>query len=56
MEMDCIEQEQHCVCRELLQEGGYLPVSCFLYPRVYGYEVVLAHPRKGHGLCSVELL
>lgn len=56
VEIDGVEQEHHCVLRELLEEGGNLPMSCFLYPVVYGYEVVLTDPRKGHGLCSVEFL
>lgn len=56
MEMDCIEQEHHRVSRELLQEGGDLPISCLLYPLVYGLEVILTAPRKADGLCPIEFL
>lgn len=56
MEIDGIEQEHHCVFRELLEEGGDLPMSGFLYPVVYGHQVVLTDPRKGLGLCSIEFL
>lgn len=56
MEIDGVEQEHHCVFRELLEEGGNLSMSCFLYPVVYGHEVVLADPRKAHGLCSIKFL
>lgn len=56
MEIGSVEQEHHCVCRELLEEGGNLSTSDFFYPVVYGHEVILIDPRKGLGLCSIEFL
>lgn len=56
VEIDGIEQEHHCVLRELLEEGGNFSMSDILYPVVYGHEVILIDPRKGLGLCSIEFL
>lgn len=33
-----------------------MPISCLLYPLVYGREVILTAPRKGHRLCPIEFL